>query len=75
MTELKASALWRDRARLAPLPATLGGRRVEQRVLLRDKNGQALSYFYFEDDPGRQTAANLLTRDEARRMAALLRTS
>ena len=68
MTELKASALWRDRARLAPLPATLDGRRVEQRVLLRDKNGQALSNFYFEDDPGRCTAANLLARRIAGRL-------
>ena len=37
--------------------------------IVRDGNGQALAYVYFESEPGRRTAAGLLTRDEARRIA------
>jgi hypothetical protein len=37
---------------------------------VRDHNGQALAYVYFEDEPGRRSVAKLLSKDEARRIAA-----
>jgi hypothetical protein len=35
-----------------------------------DSNGQKLAYVYFEDEPGRRSAAKLLSKDEARRIAS-----
>jgi hypothetical protein len=37
--------------------------------IVRDHNGQTLSYIYYETEPNRRTAANLLALDEARRIA------
>jgi hypothetical protein len=37
--------------------------------IVRDATGYPLAYVYFEDEPGRRSAAHLMTRDEARRIA------
>ncbi|MFY9835975.1 MAG: hypothetical protein WAK55_05810 [Xanthobacteraceae bacterium] len=37
--------------------------------VVSDANGQKLGYFYYEEEPGRRSAAKLLTKDEARRIA------
>jgi hypothetical protein len=38
--------------------------------VVRDHNEQALAYVHFEDEPGRRSAAKLLSKDEARRIAS-----
>ena len=36
---------------------------------MKDRTGQAIAYVYYEEEPGRRSAANLLTREEAWRIA------
>jgi hypothetical protein len=38
--------------------------------IVRDANGQALSYVYYESEPGRTVRSQVLSKDEARRIAA-----
>jgi hypothetical protein len=45
-------------------------RRTAACFVVRDRNGQVLAHVYFEDESGRRSAAELLTKDKARRIAA-----
>jgi hypothetical protein len=38
--------------------------------IVRDANGHALAYVYFEEEVGQRAATRQMTRDEARRIAA-----
>src|SRR5215813_2534587 len=37
--------------------------------VVRDANGQSLGHFFYEEDQGRRSAAQRLSKDEARRIA------
>jgi hypothetical protein len=46
-------------------------RRDQQRLLhCKDHNETAVAYIYFESEPGRRAVANLMTKQEARKIAA-----
>jgi hypothetical protein len=38
--------------------------------VVKDASGQGLAYVCYEEEPGRRSAAKMLTKDEARRIAA-----
>jgi hypothetical protein len=38
--------------------------------VVRDRGGQALAYLYFEEEPGRRSAAKMPTPDEAHSFSA-----
>ena len=51
------------------MPAPWSAEVTPNCFIVRHANGQALSYVYYESEPGRRSAAKLLTRDEARKIA------
>jgi hypothetical protein len=51
-------------------PAPWSVDELEACFVVKDGADQKLAYVYYEEDPGRRSAANLLTKDEARRIAA-----
>jgi hypothetical protein len=53
-----------------PLPAAALVRRGTVRLLCRARPQRPGAHVYFEDESGRRLAAKLLTKDEARRIAA-----
>jgi hypothetical protein len=61
----------RDAAFLHPWTAEL----TPNCFVVRDANGQALSYVYYENEPGRRSAAKLLSDDEAWRCRNYCRAS
>jgi len=51
-------------------PAPWSVRELEQALRIEDANGQAVAYTYFRRDENEARQANVLTWDEARRIAA-----
>jgi hypothetical protein len=64
---IAAHALALMPARRFPPPWTV--EELEVCFVVRDHGGQQLAYVYFEEEPGRRSAAKLLIKDEARRIA------
>jgi hypothetical protein len=45
---------------------------LEACFIVKDDAGQKLAFVYFEEEPGRRSAAKLLTKNEARRVAEII---
>jgi hypothetical protein len=53
-------------------PAPWSVEELDNCFVVIDSAGQKLACVYFEEEPGRRSAAKLMTRDEARRIAVNL---
>jgi hypothetical protein len=70
---MRLSAPLRIKAHLTAPPGFPPPWSVEERpacFIIRDAGGQALSYLYYEEEPGRRSAAKLMSHDETQRIAA-----
>ena len=63
--------LWATPERHFPPPRSV--EQLDSCFVVKDLNGQALAYVYFEKEPRRRFRRELLTRDEAQRIAAKIR--
>jgi hypothetical protein len=52
-----------------PLPAAVVDRRTPGLFIVKDGDGLALAFLYFEDEPGWRSAENLMSHDEAGALA------
>jgi hypothetical protein len=56
-------------ARLGRFPPPWSVEDIGAAFVVTDSAGQKLSYIYYEEEPGLRSAAKLLSKDEARRIA------
>jgi hypothetical protein len=62
-------SMWQNNVTERRFPPPWSVDELEACFVVKDGGGQKLAYVYFENDPGRRSAANLLSKDEARRIA------
>jgi hypothetical protein len=70
MAQVPNARMWDVRTMPYNFPPPWSVEELDGCIIVWDRNGQALIYIYFEDDPRRRSVAKLLTRDDARQIAA-----
>ena len=55
--------------RVRRFPAPWSVEDIDAAFVLKDGSGQKVAYVYYEEEPGRRSAAKLLTKEAARRIA------